>query len=103
MHGRPTVEPGRWSNTRRRATCGNDECTKLAAGNWPETTHALECTFCKEERRTRKLVATEPTDQRFKYLKFMTAAMIVPNNDVKVYINKRRAEEFASVHKKQIT
>ena len=33
----------------------------------------------------------------------MNAAMIVPNNDVKVFINKRRAAEFASVHKRKIT
>ena len=50
----------------------------------------LECEKCKEERKRRKLVVTDPEDKRLKGQVFVDAPAIFPNNDIKYDTNKKR-------------
>ena len=59
-------------------------------------TSKLECQSCKKERKDRKLVASGPTDKRFMEKKFLSAPAVVPNNDMKYELNKKRALGYAS-------
>ena len=62
----------------------------------------MVCPKCKADRESKCRVATHDTDPRCHSGKFREAIMIVPNNDTKFDINKRRAVRFAQNHKERI-
>ena len=94
------------NSTARCQTCsqhvavGTLACEECIFGT---TVMALECSVCGVDRNSRKLVATDASEPRFQHDKFVTAPLIVPNNDVKYHTNLRRALEFAKKHTKRIT
>jgi hypothetical protein len=106
LHGLETSVPGSWAGG--KAECNNSKCQQLVEKwasekeksiPWEERQKA-ECPHCKEQRRTKKLVATATSDTRFQKKRFQTARTIVPNNDVKYELNKRRAREWAIAKKR---
>ena len=66
---------------------------------YAEETKKGECTKCKKEREERILVASGPEDKRFMEPKFLAAPAVVPNNDMKYELNKKRALGYASKKK----
>ncbi len=61
-----------------------------------QETLSMECEKCKEERKTRVLVANSFQDERFLSDKFVVAPAILANNDIKYEVNKLRAQGYAS-------
>lgn len=61
----------------------------------PRGHNANECKLCKQERWSRKLVATEATDPRFQGA-FRLATTIFSTNDIKYHVNKVRARAWAA-------
>lgn len=109
LHGMPTDVPGSWVN--EDVSCGNDTCRKLKpTGKKRERNGRLatqvmkkECQTCKEERKTRTLVAQGSNDERFVSDTFVRAPAIFANNDLKYEVNKLRAKLFASAMNEEIT
>ena len=99
LHGHPTAVPGSW--IAGALLCGERGCQKLIEEKaCPRRIMEQECAQCKEERRTRKLVA-DPSDGRFGD-KFKTAIAIFATNDIKYHVNKARAVEWAKAHEQRI-
>ena len=113
LHGKPTLLPGSILNG--KATCNSDWCKKRACEmveleqNAPpkgqvrdehaDITMQGECKKCQKERKERTLVASGLSDKRFMEQKFLSAPAVVPNNDMKYEINKKRALGYASKKK----
>jgi len=55
-----------------------------------------ECSICKEERKSKILVAQGNQDARFGNEKFLKAPAIFANNDLKYESNKLRAQQYAT-------
>ena len=81
MHGHPTNVPGSW--LRGRSTCKNPACEQLQ-GKDPSEIAQKECSECKTERRTRKLVALTPEDERLERGKFKEARAVFSNSDLNI-------------------
>jgi hypothetical protein len=75
LHGIPTAVPGSWLDG--SPTCGLTQCVELVGKSSPEVLQK-ECRIRREERRTRKLVASEAADPRFSTEKFLRAKVIFP-------------------------
>ena len=101
LHGQQTTVCG--SSIGGKPTCERSGCTRDDE-YWDRTAgrYAL-CDYCREQRKSRSLVASDGDDPRFKYPKFVDAPAIFPNNDIKYDVNKRRAELYASNHGYGIT
>ena len=59
-------------------------------------TMEMECDTCKAQRVSRKLVADDEHDPRFKEERFFTSPAVFPNNDSKYDVNKKRSLNFAA-------
>ena len=113
LHGMPTLLPG--SSLNGKATCNNDWCKNRASemlaleketaledsvrAQYADETKRRECKTCKKEREQRILVASGPADKRFMDPRFLAAPAVVPNNDMKYELNKKRALGYASKKK----
>ena len=96
LHGAATTVPGSWC--RDDVACGNSACRALVGVCSPEEIAARECSVCADERRSRRCVATAPTDRRFME-EMKQAPSIFATNDVKHHVNKVRAAAFAKEHR----
>jgi len=110
LHGLPTKVPGSWVDG--RVSCGNARCARLVRSTAHQKSKstskelyiiAKECGKCKEERRSKHLVAVSANDPRFKEPKFAVAPAIFANNDVKYDANKKRASLYGEIKKSAIT
>ena len=126
MHGRPTFVPGSWAAG--DVQCGSAACRKLALAGLKRVADLVavtsqttagatqdgddefkqrvlkgECKKCRDERKTKCLVATGPDDERFMNRKFLSAPAIFANNDLKYETNKLRAKTFARHTKQAVT
>ena len=111
LHGLPTSVPGSW--TGGDVLCGNATCQDLiregkkgrpfAGATMADWIQSKECEQCKEERRTRNLVARDCNDVRFRSEAFIRAPAVFANNDLKYEVNKFRANLFASAVHEAIT
>ena len=100
LHGQPTTVPGSW--TRETLACGNAACKQLVHTRaTPEQILRDECGVCKEERRTRRLVATSTTDPRF-VNGFEASPSIFATNTRKYHTGKLRAKAFAATRNKHL-
>ena len=100
LHGRPTAVPGSW--TREALTCGNEACqTLVRCRAMPDVILRDECRVCKEERRTRRLVATSAKDPRFSK-GFEASPSIFATNTRKCHTGKLRAKAFAGTRNKHL-
>ena len=100
LHGRPTAVPGSW--TREALTCGNEACqTLVRCRATPDVILGDECRVCKEERRTRRLVATSAKDPRFSK-GFEASPSIFATNTRKCHTGKLRAKAFAGTRNKHL-
>ncbi len=104
LHGERACKPGSYTkdDSHWDAHC-TEHCKKafVEAMRMPTPDRATyiernECEKCKEERKSRRLVAQGPEDERLREEKFQVAPAIVPNNSVKYDINKIRAHEYAA-------
>ena len=103
LHGKPTRVPGAYiKNTpcwdaRCQGQCKQlYEAACMMSSKEAEThIHTNECQTCKEERKSRQLVATDADDMRFVEPAFRAAPCIFPNNSVKYDVNKVRAQQYA--------
>ena len=97
MHGRPTFVPGSWAagGGRKRAVQPVAVSAQVnAAASANETDDialkarllARECAVCRDERRSKCIVARGADGDRFLSLKFLTAAANFANSD----LNTRR-------------
>ena len=94
LHGHPTSVPGSWCQD--HLTCRNAKCQEFVRlKKSAEEIMQNECELCKEERWSRKLVATEATDPRFQGA-FRFATTIFSTNDIKYHVNKVRARAWAA-------
>ena len=50
----------------------------------------------KKQRESRKLVADDENDKRFKEERFLTSPAVFPTNDSKYDVNKKRSLHFAA-------
>ena len=57
---------------------------------------------CKEQRESRKLVADDENDKRFKEERFLLSPAVFPNHDSKYDVNKKRSLHFAASQDKGI-
>ena len=106
LHGHSTSVPG--SYLHGRVSCGNERCEHLAT-EWedckkeamPLETYIAknECSECRRERDSRRLVASGPDDPRFHSEKFSNAPGIFANNDIKYDVSKQRAQFYARARK----
>ena len=111
LHGKPTLLPG--SVTNGVAECGEVWCNsrasevkKMQQDNvepkdemrevYACVAESKECSKCKKEREKRILVAADSTDKRFSQQKFLRAPAVLPNNDMKYEVNKKRALGYAN-------
>ena len=66
LHGQPTPVPGSWLASLSAPACGEIICRQLYANHAsPTTIMENECIVCVQERKSKRLVATGPTDPRF--------------------------------------
>jgi hypothetical protein len=116
LHGLPTDVAGSWCAG--RLTCRNKDCKELGRQaqrhQTKETTRPRlltaksfimqrECSVCKTERSSKRLVANSETDPRFQSERFIRAPAIFANNDLKYESNKLRASQYAAKTNKTIT
>ena len=98
LHGQPTAVPGSWmaAGETPRTLCKEAACMALVdMGASCQEIVKKECKVCKRERARRARVARGSHDSRF-VREMRSAALIVPNNDVKMHTNKQRAKLFAA-------
>ena len=57
----------------------------------------MECDICKQERASRKLVAEDENDPRFKEERCLTYPAVFPTNDNTYDVNKKTFIGFCSV------
>ena len=63
LHGQATSVPGSWCQ--RQLTCADPACRRLVHENAsPEEILRKECCVCQDERKSRRLVATDEADER---------------------------------------
>ena len=106
LHGNPTMQPactkeGKNKCTSKTCTARCKEATTYSAYNpaFARETMQIECDACKRERKSRKLVADDAQDSRFKEKRFLTSPAVFPNNDSKYDVNKKRSLNFAASEK----
>ena len=93
LHGLPTTVPGSW--LRGEPNCGNAVCQSLVKRcATPSKILKEECATCRQERASRRLVATGADDPRF-LGHFVGAPSVFATNVRKCHTNKVRAEAFA--------
>ena len=66
------------------------------------TADSIECDECKEQRASRKLVADDDNDERFKEERFLTSPAVFPTNDSNYDVNTKRSLHFAASQDKGI-
>ena len=90
LHGYPTMNPG--STVEGVARCQKAKCNNRiseAAKHlrfdtaFAKKTMEMECEACKQQRISRKLVADDENDIRFKEKRFLTSPAVFPTNDSK--------------------
>ena len=102
LHGQPTAVPGSWLASQNAPTCGEVICRQLHANHAsPTTLLENECAICAQERKSKRLVATGPTDPRFTN-EFVRAQAIFGTNVVKCHVNRVRAEHWARCNNQQL-
>ena len=90
LHRQPTSVPGSWQSG--RAACGDERCAKLQRERAdPARIQREECGKCREERRSKALVAMAESDPRFQ-TDFHEATCIFATNNVKYHVNRKRAQ-----------
>ena len=93
LHGQPTSVPGSWQSG--CAACGDERCAKLyrESAQTPRASCILreECGKCREERRSKALVAMAESDPRFQK-EFHESTCIFATNNVKYHVNRKRAQ-----------
>ena len=95
LHGQPTPVPGSWLASLSAPACGEIICRQLYANHAsPTTIMENECIVCVQERKSKRLVATGPTDPRFTN-EFVRAQAVFGTNVVKCHVNRVRAEHWA--------
>ena len=94
LHGLPTTVPGSW--LRGKPQCGLAACEALVRQRvTPQSILARECAACRQERASRRLVATDAEDPRF-LARFVGAPSVFATNVRKCHTNKVRAEAYAA-------
>ena len=80
------------------ARCGEPKCNTritLAAKRtdfdeaFANKAMQIECDTCKEQRASRKLVADDENDERFREERFLTSPAVFRTNDSKYDVNKQ--------------
>jgi hypothetical protein len=108
VHGTDTTVPGSWLHD--KPTCRTRRCRELAATwkdsktrgvSWDERKRQ-ECKTCEAERRRRCRVVATTSDKQLYQKKFLVAPLIVPHNDIKYDVNKKRARHFAEIEHQMV-
>ena len=97
LHGLPTKVPGSWLNG--DVACNNSKCRELVKAamflkhskfkNHELYVVAKECRLCKEERRSKNLVAETTADPRFRLPKFAEAPAIFQTTTLNMMQTKK--------------